>query len=57
MAVKVTEDRPALVARDHLLGWVGRLVTHKQRTNGPSPFHLTCEGEGVVLFDPPAARA
>jgi uncharacterized protein (AIM24 family) len=52
VAVKVTEDRPALVARDHLLGWVGRLVTHKQRVPGPSPFHLTCQGEGVVLFDP-----
>jgi uncharacterized protein (AIM24 family) len=57
VAVKVTEDRPALVARDHLLGWVGRLVTHKQRAPGPAPFHLTCQGEGVVLFDPPAAPA
>ena len=57
VAVKVTEDRPAFVARDHLLGWVGRLVTHKQRTTGPSPFHLMCQGEGVVLFDPPGARA
>jgi uncharacterized protein (AIM24 family) len=52
VAVKVTEDRPAFVARTHLLGWVGRLVTHKQRAPGPSPFHLTCQGEGVVLFDP-----
>jgi hypothetical protein len=57
VAVKVTEDRPAFVARDHLLGWVGRLVTHRQRTPGPSPFHLTCQGEGVVLFDPPGAPA
>jgi uncharacterized protein (AIM24 family) len=52
VAVKVTEDRPAHVARAHLLGWVGRLVTHKQRTSGASPFDLTCQGEGVVLFDP-----
>jgi uncharacterized protein (AIM24 family) len=52
VAVKVTEDRPAHVARAHLLGWVGRLVTHKQRTTGVSPFDLTCQGEGVVLFDP-----
>jgi uncharacterized protein (AIM24 family) len=57
VAVKVTEDRPAHVARAHLLGWVGRLVTHRQRTPGASPFDLTCQGEGVVLFDPPGARA
>jgi uncharacterized protein (AIM24 family) len=50
-AVKVTEDGPALVARDRLLGWVGRVVTHKHRGAGPSPFHFTCQGEGVVLFD------
>jgi uncharacterized protein (AIM24 family) len=57
VAVKVTEDRPAHVARAHLLGWVGRLVTHKQRAAGLSPFDLTCQGEGVVLFDPPARTA
>ena len=65
VAVKVTEDRPALVARAHLLGWVGRLVTHKQRSAGASPFDLTCQGEGVLLFDggpgrvaaPPGARS
>ena len=67
VAVKVTDDRPALVSRDHLLGWVGRLVTHRQRGAGPSPFDLACQGEGVVLFDlhrdlervpgPPGARA
>jgi uncharacterized protein (AIM24 family) len=51
VAVKVTEDRPALVARAHLLGWVGRLVTHKQRSAAASPFDLTCQGEGVLLFD------
>jgi uncharacterized protein (AIM24 family) len=53
LAVKVTEDRPALVGREHLIGWVGRLVTHRQRSAGPSPFELACQGEGVVLFDPP----
>lgn len=57
VAVKVTEDRPALVARAHLLGWVGRLVTHKQRSADASPFDLTCQGEGVVLFDLPVAKA
>jgi uncharacterized protein (AIM24 family) len=51
VAIKVTEDRPALVARAHLLGWVGRLVTHRQRSKGPAPFELACQGEGVVLFD------
>jgi Flp pilus assembly protein TadD/uncharacterized protein (AIM24 family) len=51
VALKVTEDRPAMVARQHLLGWVGRLVTHKQRAGGAAPFELACQGEGVVLFD------
>jgi uncharacterized protein (AIM24 family) len=51
VAVKVTEDRPALVARANLLGWVGRLVPHRQRHNGASPFDLACQGEGVILFD------
>jgi uncharacterized protein (AIM24 family) len=51
VAVKVTEDRPASVARTRLLGWVGRLVTHKQRAPGSSPFELACQGEGVMLFD------
>jgi uncharacterized protein (AIM24 family) len=52
LAVKVTEDRPALVGRQHLIGWVGRLVTHRQRLSGPAPFELACQGEGVILFDP-----
>ncbi|HVZ70795.1 MAG TPA: tetratricopeptide repeat protein [Polyangia bacterium] len=50
-AVKVTEDAPALVSRARLLGWVGRVVTHKHRNGAPSPFDLICHGEGVVLFD------
>lgn len=67
VAVKVTEDRPAFVARERLLGWVGRLVPHKLRVVGPAPFDLSCQGEGVVLFDldrdpergpaPPGARS
>jgi uncharacterized protein (AIM24 family) len=57
VAVKVTEDRPALVARANLLGWVGRLVPHRQRTNGASPFDLACQGEGVILFDLPTQGA
>jgi uncharacterized protein (AIM24 family) len=51
VAVKVTEDRPAFVARANLLGWVGRLVPHRQRANGASPFEIACQGEGVILFD------
>jgi uncharacterized protein (AIM24 family)/tetratricopeptide (TPR) repeat protein len=50
VAVKVTEDRPAVVGRASLLGWVGRLVTHKQRTPAPTPFELACQGEGVLLL-------
>ena len=67
LAVKVTDDRPAVVGRRHLIGWVGRLVTHRQRSAGPTPFELACQGEGVVLFDlhgdpdrvpaPPGARS
>jgi uncharacterized protein (AIM24 family)/Tfp pilus assembly protein PilF len=57
LAVKVTEDRPALVGRDHLIGWVGRLVTHRQRIAGATPFELACQGEGVVLFDPHSGGA
>jgi Flp pilus assembly protein TadD/uncharacterized protein (AIM24 family) len=49
VAVKVTEDRPAVVSRASLLGWVGRLVTHKQRAV-PTPFELACQGEGVLLL-------
>jgi uncharacterized protein (AIM24 family) len=50
VAIKVTEDRPAFVSRAHLLGWVGRLVTHRQRGLGTSPFDLACQGEGVLLL-------
>jgi uncharacterized protein (AIM24 family) len=50
-AVKVTEDRPALIASARLFGWVGRLVAHKQRTTTATPFQLLCQGDGVVLFD------
>lgn len=50
MAVKVTEDRPAVVGRASLLGWVGRLVTHKQRAAVSTPFELACQGEGVLLL-------
>jgi len=57
VAIKVTEDRPALVTSASLLGWVGRLVTHRQRTAAVSPFELACQGEGVVLFDPGRAIA
>jgi len=50
-AVKVSDERPLLIASKRLLGWVGRLVTHKQRASAASPFQLTCQGDGVVMFE------
>ena len=49
LAIKVTEDRPALLAGARLVGWVGRLVPHGARLDGGAPFQLACQGEGVVL--------
>ena len=53
VAVKVTDDRPTLLAAERLVGWVGRLVPHGGRLDfaGPAPFQLACQGEGVVLLD------
>jgi uncharacterized protein (AIM24 family) len=51
LAIKVTEDRPALLAGARLVGWVGRLVPHGARLDGEAPFQLACQGEGVVLLD------
>ena len=61
-AVKVSPERPVQAAAHHLLGWVGRVVAHggllevggtTPATAGalPGPLLITCEGEGVVLFD------
>jgi uncharacterized protein (AIM24 family)/predicted negative regulator of RcsB-dependent stress response len=50
MAIKVTEDRPTLLASTRLVGWVGRLVPHGARLDGHAPFQLSCQGEGVVLL-------
>jgi hypothetical protein len=65
-AVKVSPDRPVQSAARNLLGWVGRVVARgaTARSDGaPGPedagawtisdspvLPITCEGEGVVLF-------
>src|SRR5262245_37370665 len=58
VAIKVTEDRPTLLAGGRLVGWVGRLVPHgAPGATGmdldASPFQVVCQGEGVVLLDSP----
>jgi Flp pilus assembly protein TadD/uncharacterized protein (AIM24 family) len=58
VAIKVTDDRPTLLAGARLVGWVGRLVPHGAPALGPSgadtaPFQVACQGEGVVLLDTP----
>ena len=51
IAVKVTDERPTLLAGARLYGWVGRLVPHGARMPGEAPFQLGCQGEGVVLLE------
>jgi uncharacterized protein (AIM24 family) len=56
VAIKVTDDRPTLLAGARLVGWVGRLVPHGQPNGAGSgvpvlPFQISCQGEGVVLLD------
>jgi tetratricopeptide (TPR) repeat protein len=51
IALKVTDEKPTLLAGARLIGWVGRLVPHGERLPGASPFQLACQGEGVVLLD------
>jgi len=58
VAIKVTEDRPTLLAGARLVGWVGRLVPHGAPLAGgadgeTAPFQVVCQGEGVVLLDTP----
>ena len=62
IAIKVTEDRPTLLAGARLVGWVGRLVPHGAPVVGGSdadaaPFQVVCQGEGVVLLDTPTGVA
>jgi hypothetical protein len=56
-AVKISDDRPALIASARLYGWVGRLVAHKQRAAVANPFSVACQGDGVILFDGRLAAA
>ena len=51
LAIKVTEDRPAMLSGARLVGWVGRLVPYGARLEEGAPFQLACQGEGVVLLD------
>src|SRR5262245_8768269 len=58
VAIKVTEERPTLLAGARLVGWVGRLVPHGAPLAGgadgeTAPFQVVCQGEGVVLLDTP----
>jgi len=48
-AVRVSEDAPARVSRGALLGWVGRVVAHRPRREGP--LQIVCEGDGVLLLE------
>lgn len=48
-AVRISEEAPARVARGALLGWVGRVVAHRPRREGPMP--IVCEGDGVMLLE------
>jgi uncharacterized protein (AIM24 family)/Tfp pilus assembly protein PilF len=48
-AVRISEEAPARVARGALLGWVGRVVAHRLRREGPMP--IVCEGDGVMLLE------
>jgi uncharacterized protein (AIM24 family) len=61
VAIKVTDDRPTLLAGARLVGWVGRLVPHGAPIKAAAapvdadqpPFQVICQGEGVVLLDTP----
>ncbi len=48
-AIRISEAAPARVARGALLGWVGRVVAHRPRREGPMP--IVCEGDGVMLLE------
>jgi tetratricopeptide (TPR) repeat protein len=53
-AVKVTEERPVLVSSSaRLYGWVGRLIAHKPRAPGATPFEVSFQGDGVLLLQLP----
>ncbi|HEX2659368.1 MAG TPA: tetratricopeptide repeat protein [Polyangia bacterium] len=54
-AIKVTPERPAHVTARFLLGWIGRVVARGADVGAAGTVAksapITCEGEGVVLFD------
>jgi Tetratricopeptide repeat/Mitochondrial biogenesis AIM24 len=48
-AIRVSEESPGRVSRAALLGWVGRVVAHRPRREGP--LQIVCEGDGVMLLE------
>jgi hypothetical protein len=48
-AIRISEESPARVSRSALLGWVGRVVAHRPRREGP--LQISCEGDGVMLLE------
>ena len=54
-AIKVSPEKPAHVTPKFLLGWIGRVVARGGGVGevgaGSETTLITCEGEGVVLFD------
>ena len=48
-AIRIGEEAPARVSRGALLGWVGRVVAHRPRRDGP--LQISCEGDGVMLLE------
>ena len=48
-AIRISEESPASVSRGALLGWVGRVVAHRPRREGP--LQISCEGDGVMLVE------
>jgi len=54
-AIRITPEAPARVSRQALFGWVGRIVAHRPRREGP--LQISCEGEGVMLLETRRSRA
>jgi Flp pilus assembly protein TadD/uncharacterized protein (AIM24 family) len=52
VALRVPEGKAMTVARNRLIGWLGRVVVQSLREpTGSNPLpHVTCEGEGVLLL-------
>lgn len=52
LTLRLEPDRPARVARDRMLGWIGRVQPHGVGPARPGAAdEVSCEGEGVVLLE------